>query len=72
MKGFVERIRQIERDDPGCSSISIVHGFRAADVPEMGTKVVVIADGDHAYGHGLAKELAHELFRAMANRCRRC
>jgi microcystin degradation protein MlrC len=62
MKSFVEKIRRIEREDDRVLSISVVHGFRAADVPEMGTKVVVIADGDHAYGHALAKQLAHELF----------
>jgi microcystin degradation protein MlrC len=62
MKGFVEKIRRIEREDERVLSISIVHGFRAADVPEMGSKVVVVADRDHAYGHALAKELARELF----------
>jgi microcystin degradation protein MlrC len=62
MKGFVEKIRRIEREDGRVLSISVVHGFRAADVPEMGSKVVVVADRDHGYGHALAKELAHELF----------
>ena len=62
MQSLVERIRQIEREDKRILSISIVHGFRAADVPEMGSKVVVISDNDHAYGHALAKTLAHELF----------
>ncbi|HEX5078062.1 MAG TPA: M81 family metallopeptidase [Geminicoccaceae bacterium] len=62
MKSFVEKIRRIEREDRRVLSISVVHGFRAADVPEMGSKVVVVADGDHAHGHALAKQLAHELF----------
>jgi microcystin degradation protein MlrC len=62
MKGFVANIRRIEREDPKVLSVSYVHGFRAANVPEMGTKVVVGADGDHAYGHALAKDLAKELF----------
>ena len=72
MKGFVEKIRRIEREDERVLSISIVHGFRAADVPEMGTKVVVLADGDHAYGHALAKELARSCSTTTAARCRRC
>ena len=63
MQGFVEKIRRIEREDDRVLSISVVHGFRAADVPEMGTKVVVLADGDHAYGHALAKELAKRAVR---------
>jgi microcystin degradation protein MlrC len=62
MQSFVEKIRRIEREDDRILDISVVHGFRAADVPEMGTKVVVLADGDHAYGHALAKQLAKELF----------
>jgi microcystin degradation protein MlrC len=62
MKSFVDRIRRIEREDSRILSISIVHGFRAADVPEMGSKVIVVADGDHSYGHALAKQLARELF----------
>ena len=62
MKSLVERIRQIEREDERILSVSIVHGFRAADVPEMGSKVVVISDNDHAYGYALAKTLARELF----------
>ncbi|MEM7022233.1 MAG: M81 family metallopeptidase [Pseudomonadota bacterium] len=62
MKGFVAKLRQIEQDDSRILDISIAHGFRAADVPEMGTKVVVLADGDHGYGHALAKVLAKELF----------
>ncbi|MEM7024100.1 MAG: M81 family metallopeptidase [Pseudomonadota bacterium] len=62
MKSFIARIRQIEQDDPRVLSISVVHGFRAADVPELGTKVIVVTDGDHAYGHDLARTLAKELF----------
>lgn len=62
MKSFVERIRQIEREDAKVLNISIVHGFRAADVPEMGSKVLVTANGDRSYGHALAKKLAQELF----------
>jgi microcystin degradation protein MlrC len=62
MQSFVERIRRIEREDERILSISIVHGFRAADVPEMGSKVIVVADADHGYAHALAKQLARELF----------
>ncbi len=73
MQGFVEKIRRIEREDDRVLDISVVHGFRAADVPEMGTKVVVLADGDHAYGHALAKALAQaSCSTTTAARCRRC
>lgn len=62
MRSFVDRIKAIERDDDKVLSISVVHGFRAADVPEMGTKVVVVTDGDHGLGHDLARTLGRELF----------
>ena len=62
MKSFLAKMRRIEADDAKILNISIAHGFRAADVSEMGTKVIVTVDGDHAYGHVLARELAKELF----------
>jgi microcystin degradation protein MlrC len=42
-------------------SISIGHGFYAADVPEVGTKVLVYTDGDK----GEAKKLAEEIGRQV-------
>jgi microcystin degradation protein MlrC len=67
MRGFVEQVRRLERDDPKVLSASVVHGFRAADVPEMGTKIVIVADGDHGHGRVVAHDLARALF---ANRGR--
>lgn len=62
MKSLVDKMRSIERDDARILNVSVAHGFRAADVAEMGTKVVVTADRDRDYGHRLAKVLARELF----------
>ena len=62
MKSFVERLHDIERQDEQILDISIVHGFRAGDVPEMGSKVVVMSNNAPDYGHALAKKLARELF----------
>lgn len=61
MKGFVEKIRMIEQR-PGILSISVIHGFMAGDVPDMGTKIVVVTDGDKQQGEQLAEELGRELF----------
>ena len=59
-RSFVDRIQAMEGKD-GVLSISIAHGFAWGDVPEMGTKVLVYADGDEAKARALARQLADEL-----------
>jgi microcystin degradation protein MlrC len=60
MRSFVDRIKAMQGKD-GILSISVVHGFMAADVPEMGTRIVVVADNDPAKGAALAEKLGREL-----------
>ncbi len=67
MRGFVDRMMAIEREDARVLSLSAIHGFMAGDVPEMGTKVIAVTDGDGAHGAALAERLGMELF---ANRGR--
>jgi microcystin degradation protein MlrC len=43
-------------------SISVIHGFMAADVPEMGTRILVVTDDRKAEGDALAEKLGLELF----------
>ena len=43
MRGFVDRIKALEGKD-GVLSISVIHGFSAADVPDMGIKMLVVTD----------------------------
>lgn len=62
MRGFVDRMMAIERDDPKVLSLSAIHGFMAGDVPEMGTKMIAVTDGDAAYGMGMAGRLGRELY----------
>lgn len=62
MRSFVDKIMQIERDDPDVLSLSVVHGFMAGDVPEMGTKMVAVTNGRPEKGEELARELGLELF----------
>lgn len=57
---LVARIQAMEGRD-GVLSISITHGFPWGDVPDMGTKVFVYADGDPARAAALARQLADEL-----------
>ncbi len=59
-RGFVDRIQALEGRD-GILSISIAHGFPWGDVPDMGTRVLVYADGDAAKAQALARRLADEL-----------
>jgi microcystin degradation protein MlrC len=59
-RGFVDRLQALEGKD-GVLSISVAHGFPWGDVPEMGTKVLVYADGDKAKAEALARQLADEL-----------
>jgi len=59
-RGFVDRISALEGHD-GILSISIIHGFQAADVYDVGTKVIVYADGDPAPAAALAEQLGHEI-----------
>lgn len=67
MRGFVNRMIEIERADPKVLSLSAIHGFMAGDVPEMGTKTIAVTDGDAAHGAALAERLGRELY---ANRGR--
>jgi microcystin degradation protein MlrC len=61
MRSFVDRLKAMEGHD-GILSISVIHGFMAGDVPEMGTRIVVVTDGDRAKGDALAQRLGHELY----------
>lgn len=59
-RGFVDRMQALEGKD-GILSVSLTHGFPWGDVPEMGTKVLVYADGDAAKARKLARQLADEV-----------
>lgn len=62
MRSFVDKLMQIERDDADVLSLSVVHGFMAGDVAEMGTKMLVVTNGKAEKGEALARELGLELF----------
>ena len=59
-RAFVDRLLAMEGKD-GILSISLGHGFTAADVPDVGNKVLVYADGDRAKAEALAKRLGDEM-----------
>ena len=60
MRGLVDRIMAMEGKD-GILSVSIAHCFPYADVAEIGTRVLVIADGDKKKADALATKLGEEL-----------
>ena len=57
---FVDRIKAMEGKD-GILSVSIAHCFPYGDVAEIGTRVLVIADGDKKKADALATRLGEEL-----------
>lgn len=59
-RGFVDRIQALEGRD-GILSVSVAHGFPWGDVPDMGTQLIVYADGDASKAQALARRLADEL-----------
>jgi microcystin degradation protein MlrC len=57
-RSFVDRMLAMEGRD-GIRSISAIHGFTAADVYDVGSKMLVYAD-DRARGEALAEKLGRE------------
>jgi microcystin degradation protein MlrC len=68
MRSFVDRIKAKEGKD-GVLSISIAHGFMHADVPDMGSRVLVVTDGRKADGDRLAETLGRELWEKRGQWC---
>ena len=68
MRGFVDRMKALEGRDR-ILSISVIHGFMAGDVPEMGTRVLVVTDDATNAGDALAERLGREIF-SMRGTCK--
>ncbi|MBR0752812.1 M81 family metallopeptidase [Bradyrhizobium jicamae] len=67
MSSFVRRMKDLESTD-GVLSISFVHGFAWGDCSELGSKMLVITDGQKSLGDAVAAQLRDELF-AIRERC---
>lgn len=59
-RDFVDRLMAMEGKD-GILSLTIAHGFQAADVYDMGMKVLVITDGPSDTAAELAESLGREI-----------
>lgn len=66
-RSLVDRIKALEGRD-GILSISVVHGFPAADVYDVGTKIVVVSDDAPERGEALACALAKDVLGFGGNR----
>jgi len=62
MRGFVDKLYALEKSEPELLSLSVIHGFMAGDVPEMGTKVIAVTDDNPVKGAAFAETLGRELF----------
>lgn len=61
MRSFVDRFVALQGHDD-VLSISVIHGFMAGDVADMGTRIVVVTNDQSAKGDALAKQLGLELY----------
>ena len=61
MRAFVDKMSALEGKN-GVLSVSAAHCFPYADVPEMGSRILVITDNQRAAGDKLAKALGDEFF----------
>lgn len=68
MRGFVDSLKALEHQSPILSA-SLIHGFLAGDVPEMGARIVIVTDNAAEFGERLAHKKGMELF-ALRGRTR--
>jgi microcystin degradation protein MlrC len=59
MRAFVDKVKAMEGRD-GILSISIGHCFPYADVPELGGRILVVADGDKQKADAVATRVGEE------------
>lgn len=61
MRSLVDRLKALQGKDD-ILSVSFIHGFMAADVPEMGSRMLVVSDGAKEKGDRLAETLGREIY----------
>lgn len=59
-RGLVDRLSAMEGRD-GVLSLSIAHGFPWGDSPDLGTRVLVVTDGDEAKADDLCRLIGDEI-----------
>ena len=61
MRSFIDKIKLLEELE-SILSISVIHGFMAGDVPDLGSRILVITDNAKSEGDRFAAALGAELF----------
>jgi len=61
MRSWVDRAKAMQGQG-GILSVSLIHCFMAGDVPELGTRVLVVTDNEPTKGAALAERLGLEIF----------
>lgn len=61
MKNYVVRIKALEEADADVLSISVIHGFPWGDVPDIGTKILVLTNNKLEKGLKISERLGQEL-----------
>lgn len=61
MRGFVDRMKALEGKN-GVLAVSLCHGFPHGDVADVGTKTLVVTDGDASRAETIARQLGLEFF----------
>jgi microcystin degradation protein MlrC len=56
LQGFVSHMKAVEQQ-AGILSVSMVHGFPWSNTPDIGTRIVVVAESDPALAEDTAREL---------------
>jgi len=62
MRRLVDDMIRREMDVPELLSLSVVHGFMAADVPEMGSRILAVTDNRPDLGADIAREFGTQLY----------
>jgi microcystin degradation protein MlrC len=66
MRSYVDHMSALEGHD-GILSVSLAHGFPWGDSPRVGTRTLVIADGDAEKAANLARDLGQKLWELREN-----
>ncbi|MCW4048303.1 MAG: M81 family metallopeptidase [Candidatus Bathyarchaeota archaeon] len=57
-KEIMERVREWEKKEPKCISVSVAFGFAYADVPDVGATVIAVTDDDASLAEKIANDVS--------------